>query len=112
MLRGGFFVDRLVARLVTRVIAVSRGAADFLVRGKGYPADKIVVIPNGRDLTRFVPGRHRDAVRKELGIDRAASVVGVVGRLETQKGHVFLLDAPLAATFSSLRPTISRATSG
>lgn len=92
-LRGSFVADRLVARLLTRVIAVSRGAADFLVRGKGYPADKIVVVPNGRDLTRFVRGAHRDAVRKELEIDRAAPVVGVVGRLETQKGHVFLLDA-------------------
>jgi glycosyltransferase involved in cell wall biosynthesis len=92
-LRGSFVADRLVARLVTRVIAVSRGAADFLVHGKGYPADKIVVIPNGRDLTRFVPGRHRDAVRKELGIDRGTPVVGVIGRLETQKGHVYLLDA-------------------
>jgi glycosyltransferase involved in cell wall biosynthesis len=92
-LRGSFLADRLVARLVTRVIAVSRGAADFLVHGKGYPADKIVVIPNGRDLRQFVRGEHRDAVRKELGIDRGAPVVGVVGRLETQKGHVFLLDA-------------------
>jgi glycosyltransferase involved in cell wall biosynthesis len=92
-IRGGFVADRFIARLVTRVIAVSRGAADFLVAGKGYPADKVVVIPNGRDLTRFVPGRHRDEVRKELGIDRGAPVVGVVGRLETQKGHVFLLDA-------------------
>jgi len=92
-LRGRFFADRLVARFVTRVIAVSRGAADFLVHGKRYPAQKIVVIPNGRDLTRFTPGRHRDAVRKELGVDRDAPVVGVVGRLETQKGHVYLLDA-------------------
>jgi len=92
-LRGSFVADRLVARLLTRVIAVSRGAADFLVHGKGYPADKVVVIPNGRDLTRFVCGAHRDAVRKELEIDRGAPVVGVVGRLETQKGHVFLLDA-------------------
>ena len=92
-LRGRFLVDRLVARLVTRVIAVSRGAAEFLVHGKGYPARKVVVIPNGRDLTRFAPGRHRDTVRKELGVDRDAPLVGVVGRLETQKGHVYLLDA-------------------
>jgi glycosyltransferase involved in cell wall biosynthesis len=92
-LRGRFIADRLVTRLVTRVIAVSRGAADFLVHGKGYPARKVVVIPNGRDLTRFVPGAHRDGVRKELGLDRDAPVVGVVGRLETQKGHVYLLDA-------------------
>lgn len=92
-LRGRFLVDRLVTRLVTRVIAVSRGAADFLVHGKGYPAWKIVVIPNGRDLTRFAPGLHRETVRKELGIDRGAPLVCVVGRLETQKGHVYLLDA-------------------
>jgi glycosyltransferase involved in cell wall biosynthesis len=92
-LRGRFVADRLIARLVTRVIAVSRGAADFLVHGKGYPPHKVVVVPNGRDLTRFAPGAHREAVRKELGLDRGAPVVGVVGRLETQKGHVYLLDA-------------------
>ncbi|HMH50159.1 MAG TPA: glycosyltransferase [Candidatus Acidoferrum sp.] len=92
-LRGRFLVDRTIARLVTRVIAVSRGAADFLIHGKGYPAHKVVVVPNGRDLTRFTPGAHREAVRKELGLDRDAPVVGVVGRLETQKGHVYLLDA-------------------
>jgi glycosyltransferase involved in cell wall biosynthesis len=91
--RGRFVVDRLISRLVTRVIAVSRGAADFLVHGKGYPRDKIVVIPNGRDLGQFAPGRHRDAVRKELGIDRHVPVVAMVGRLEAQKGHVYLLDA-------------------
>jgi len=51
-LRGRFVADRLIARLVTRVIAVSRGAADFLVHGKGYPPHKVVVVPNGRDLTR------------------------------------------------------------
>jgi glycosyltransferase involved in cell wall biosynthesis len=92
-LRGRFVADRWIARLVTRVIAVSRGAADFLVHGKGYPPHKVVVVPNGRDLARFTPGAHREAVRKELGLDRDAPVVGVVGRLETQKGHVYLLDA-------------------
>jgi glycosyltransferase involved in cell wall biosynthesis len=92
-LRGRFVADRVIARLVTRVIAVSQGAADFLVRGKGYPAHKVVVVPNGRDLTRFALGGGRDAVRKKLGVDRDAPVVAVVGRLETQKGHVHLLDA-------------------
>jgi glycosyltransferase involved in cell wall biosynthesis len=82
-----------VARFLTRVIAVSRGAADFLVHGKGYPAHKVVVVPNGRDLTRFAPGRDRDAVRAELGLPGHGPVVGVVGRLEAQKGHVHLLDA-------------------
>jgi glycosyltransferase involved in cell wall biosynthesis len=92
-LRGSFLPDRLVARCVDRVIAVSQAARDFLIRGKGYPAHKIVVVPNGRDLSAFAPGRDRDAVRKELGLDASTPLAGVVGRLEPQKGHRYLIDA-------------------
>lgn len=93
LVRGSFLPDRLVARSLDRAIAVSEAAADFLVRGKGYPAGKVVVVPNGRDLSRFAPGRDREAVRKELGLDGQTPLVGVVGRLEAQKGHAWLLDA-------------------
>jgi glycosyltransferase involved in cell wall biosynthesis len=91
--RRGFLPDRLTSRLVDRVIAVSEAARQFLVRGKGYPAAKVTVVPNGRDLSVFRPGQTREAARKELGLDRAMPVVGVVGRLEPQKGHAYLLDA-------------------
>jgi glycosyltransferase involved in cell wall biosynthesis len=93
LLGGNFLADRLVSRFVDRVIAVSEAARAFLISGKGYDARKIVVVPNGRDLSVFRPGAGGDAVRKELGIDRATPLVGVVGRLEEQKGHVYMLDA-------------------
>jgi len=96
--RRGFLPDRLVARFVDRVIAVSEAARAFLIHGKGYPAARITVVPNGRDLSVFQPGRAREAARKELGLDRAVPLVGVVGRLETQKGHAYLLDAWPAVT--------------
>src|SRR2546422_729201 len=83
----------LVSRFVDRVIAVSEAARAFLISGKGYDARKIVVVPNGRDLSVFRPGAGGAAVRKELGIDRVTPLVGVVGRLEEQKGHAYLLDA-------------------
>lgn len=92
-LRGSFLADRLVARTLDRVIAVSEAARVFLVRGKGYPASKIVVVPNGRDLSVFRPGMARAAARGELGLAETVPVVGVVGRLETQKGHAYLLEA-------------------
>jgi len=92
-LRGSFLPDRALATLLTRVIAVSEAARDFLVRVKRYPAAKVVVVPNGRDLATFRPGHHRDAVRKELGLDAHTPLVGVVGRLEPQKGHADLLAA-------------------
>jgi len=91
-LKGSFLPDRLVARLVDRVIAVSEAARAFLVGVKGYPADRVVVVPNGRDLSVFAPGRHRERVRKALGLDAHAPVVLVVGRLEAQKGHAYLLE--------------------
>jgi glycosyltransferase involved in cell wall biosynthesis len=93
LLRGGFLPDRLVSRFVDRAIAVSEAARAFLIGGKGYPAEKIVVVPNGRDLSTFRPGAGRDAFRKELGLDRTVPLVGVVGRLEAQKGHAYLLEA-------------------
>ena len=91
--RAAFLPDRLLSRFVDRVIAVSEAARTFLIQGKGYPAAKIVVVPNGRDLSVFRPGAARDAARKELGLDRTVPLVGVVGRLETQKGHGYLLEA-------------------
>jgi len=90
---GSFLPDRLVSLTVDRVIAVSEAARRFLVRGKGYPAHKIVVVPNGRDLARFRPGAHRLEGRAELGLHPTAPVVGVLGRLETQKGHTYVLTA-------------------
>jgi glycosyltransferase involved in cell wall biosynthesis len=92
-LRGSFLPDRIVGHVLDGVIAVSEAARDFLVRRKRYRADKIVVIPNGRDLSVFQPGRFRQEVRKELGLDASTPVIGVVGRLETQKGHTYLLQA-------------------
>lgn len=93
LLRGGFLPDRVVSRFVDRAIAVSEAARAFLISGKGYPAEKIVVVPNGRDLSTFRPGAGREALRKELGLDRTVPLVGVVGRLEAQKGHAYLFEA-------------------
>jgi glycosyltransferase involved in cell wall biosynthesis len=96
--RRRFAPDRLVVRLVDHVIAVSEAARSFLVRGKGYPPARITVVPNGRDLSIFQPGSAREAARKELGLDAAVPLVGVIGRLEPQKGHVYLLQAWPAVT--------------
>jgi glycosyltransferase involved in cell wall biosynthesis len=93
LVRGRFLPDRLVARLVERVIAVSEAARTFLIEGKGYPQKKITVVANGRDLSIYRPGAWREAARRELGLDPATPVVGMVGRLDAQKGHTYLLDA-------------------
>ncbi|MBI4241965.1 MAG: glycosyltransferase [Candidatus Rokubacteria bacterium] len=92
-IKGSFLVDRIVSHWVDRVIAVSEAARDFLVRAKRIRPSKVVVVPNGRDLSLFKPGMAADGVRQELGLEPHVPVVGVVGRLEPQKGHLFVLDA-------------------
>lgn len=91
--QGPFLPDRVISGFVDRVIAVSEAARAFLISGKGYAASKIVVVPNGRDLSVFRPGTGRQRARRGLGLDSASPVVGVVGRLEPQKGHAYLLEA-------------------
>lgn len=90
--RARLMPRRMVARFVDRAIAVSEAARAALIAA-GYPADRIVVVPNGRDLSTLRPGIGREAVRRELGLERTVPVVGIVGRLESHMGHAELLEA-------------------
>lgn len=66
------------------------------LRRLGVPRSKLTVLGNGVDLARFGPdprGVDRAELRDEWGIDRAATVVGAVGRLVLEKGYAELLDA-------------------
>jgi glycosyltransferase involved in cell wall biosynthesis len=102
--RGRLVPDRMVSRFVDRAIAVSEAARALLV-GAGYPAEKIVVVPNGRDLSALRPGIGREAVRRELGVDRAVPLVGVIGRLEPRMGHAEMFEAwpSIVAEFRAAR---------
>ena len=60
----------------------------------GYQNDKLTMIPNGYDLSRFneAPSEgHR--VRRELGLSSGVFVMGMVGRFDPLKDHLNLLDA-------------------
>src|ERR1700722_3824846 len=69
-LRGRFWVDRQVGRLVDKYIAVSYAAESHLLGNKRVAKNKIRVIHNGRDLDRFAPidAQRRVATRAALGL--------------------------------------------
>jgi glycosyltransferase involved in cell wall biosynthesis len=105
-LKGSFWIDRQIGRWVDRYIAVSVANAHHLVTGKRLPSSKICVIYNGRDVNHFRP-LSEDAVRvvrAELGVSEGP-VALVLGRLEPQKGHAFLISAlaDLVVSFPTLR---------
>ncbi len=60
----------------------------------GFPADKMVVIPNGIDTERFMPDLEaRVKVRLEWGISEEIILIGIVGRLAPMKDHPTFLKA-------------------
>ena len=92
--KGGFRkgIDRLFARLSTRVIGCSEEVTQALATRDGIPADRLMAIPNGIDLKKFaqVSG---EGVRAEFGLPADRPLLGVVGRLHPQKGHENLFHA-------------------
>lgn len=108
--------SKLSTRLVVRACALLSGVVptrilSCSVRGKqvheaiGYQAGKIQIIPNGLDLTRFVPDpAARDSVREELGVPSQAPLVGVLARYHAQKNHLGLIEA--AAKVSAQLPEV------
>ena len=63
----------------------------------GYPSDRIEIVPNGFDVSRFRPdAQARAAVRAELGVSAQAPLVGLIARYDPQKNHAGFLQAAAA----------------
>jgi glycosyltransferase involved in cell wall biosynthesis len=63
------------------------------VRHEGRDAARFIIIPNGVDLARFAVPPAKCSVRDEYGIPADAPLLGVVARLEAEKGHRYLIEA-------------------
>jgi len=96
-------LERLLARVTTRLITVSDQVRDeILARGVGTP-DRFEVIRLGLNLDRFAEAEsRRGELRQELGIDAGAPVVGIVARLVPIKAHHVFLAA--ASAIAAARP--------
>ncbi|HET9417195.1 MAG TPA: glycosyltransferase family 4 protein [Candidatus Limnocylindria bacterium] len=78
--------------MMDRLIVPSDAIA-HKVRCEGREGARFAVIPNGVDLSRFATPAPSSTVRADFDIPADAPLVGVVARLEAEKGHRFLLDA-------------------
>jgi glycosyltransferase involved in cell wall biosynthesis len=79
--------------LNSATIAVSQEVADRLIAW-GIPDRKIKVLPNGVDLEVLGDAmRHREALRRELGIADDTEVIGGIGRLAQNRRWDLLIRA-------------------
>lgn len=78
------FIDRLIA---------PSDAIAAKVHAEGRRATEITVVPGGVDLDRFSPDADQPELRIGMGIPPDALLIGVVARLEEEKGHRYLIEA-------------------
>lgn len=84
----------LTSRRLDHAIAVSQSTKAAWAARPAMSAAKLSVIPNGVDVEQYRRQLAPTAAREKLGLPRDAThVLSVVGRLEEQKGHRYLLEA-------------------
>jgi L-malate glycosyltransferase len=109
-------------RLADKVNAVCQFSADSVRDKDGFKRQRIEVIENGIDLTRYQTSIDRTVLRVRLGLDPARRYVTCVARFHPVKDHAMLLrafqqvaaakpdvdlllvgDGPLRATLEAMR---------
>lgn len=88
-------IDSFTTPLTRRFFAVSEATRRTYVRELGVPEEKIEVLSNSVDLSRFdsVSLGAREAARAALGCAADEVAVMIVARLVPPKGHVYAIEA-------------------
>jgi glycosyltransferase involved in cell wall biosynthesis len=77
-------IDRALARHTERIVTNSNGVKEFYA-GRGLPAEKFVIIPNGIMPAPVANAVRREQLLTELNLPANARLLGAVGRLWPQK---------------------------
>ncbi len=86
--RSHFLFNRTVLRREDRVVAVGEDVRRALIDNEGFPAGRVEVVYNGVDTGAFTESaRHRETVRREIGVGATDFVLMQVARLDAIKDH-------------------------
>jgi glycosyltransferase involved in cell wall biosynthesis len=91
-LKAYCFLDSLWIRFFDRIVAVSNEVKEGMLKYK-IPGEKIRVIDNGISLERFEKQVETRRMKTQLGFQEKTRVIGTVGSLVIEKGHIYLLEA-------------------
>jgi len=87
-------LEKLLALLTTRIVAISQTQREELLHYKIAPPKKVVCIPLGLELDLFLKAEEeKGQLRTELSLNQDHKLVGIIARLVPVKGHSFLFEA-------------------
>ncbi len=87
-------LDKIFLNRSNKIVAVSDSVIQEILKHNISPK-KVKIIYYGINLERFTntTNRHKIKIKSEFGIEEGSRVIGTVGRLTKEKGHVYLLQA-------------------
>jgi glycosyltransferase involved in cell wall biosynthesis len=88
--------DAVLERETDIALAVSRSTAEFVIKARQLPPDKVKVVYLGvpmEEFSRQRTGTEIAAARRELGVEPGDVVIGTVTRLHESKGNAYLVAA-------------------
>ncbi len=83
-------VERALHRHMRAILGNSRAIVEELAE-EGAPRERLALVPNGVDLSRFAPRADARAARERLGLPVHATIAVQVANLNVHKGHADLL---------------------
>ena len=85
-------VEKFVCWQADRIAVNAEAVRQWLIAQR-YNPEKITVIPNGIDLSRFPLQRGVSKLREELGLPQGTPLIAVLSRLHPFKGIEYFLEA-------------------
>src|SRR5439155_7565227 len=90
--RTPIVVQKLLCRPSDCIVVNAEAIRQWLIV-EGYDPDKVTVIRNGIDVSRFTPNTRGSRPRQQLGLPKRTPVIAVLARLVPFKGIQYFLEA-------------------
>lgn len=87
------WLHRKIYSRVDKMIALSQIQKSLLLSCLPLQDSKYTVVPNGVDIERFYPRKGSDETKESLGWTGPGLLVGLIGRIDIQKGHREFVEA-------------------
>ena len=84
--------DKLQLNRFNRIVVISEEIKHEILMS-GVSENKVTVIDNGIDVSRFMKSFNRNELFKAFDINPDKKVIGTIGRLSEEKGHIIFIEA-------------------
>jgi glycosyltransferase involved in cell wall biosynthesis len=86
-------INRILNFFTDGYTAVSKGVSKQVTQWYGYNKEKVHVVYNGVDIIKFSPKTSKVFAKKKLKINPKSLVIGMICRLDLNKGHKYFFEA-------------------